>query len=114
MTNANRSKGTAWETRIVEWLRPRFPFVERRAQYGALDRGDLTGLPGVVVEAKAQQRLCLPEWHRQLQAEVDNAGAALGLMCVKIKGVNMPAESIWIVDARHVQGLIAAVVEEPA
>ena len=47
--SASKSKGTAWETAIVRFLKDRgWPNAERRALGGANDRGDIAGVVGVV------------------------------------------------------------------
>jgi hypothetical protein len=44
----SRAKGTSWESAIVTYLIEQgWPHAERRALAGALDKGDITGLPGV-------------------------------------------------------------------
>jgi len=49
--SAARAKGTAWETAIVGYLRGRgAPHAERRALNGSNDRGDIAGIPGLVIE----------------------------------------------------------------
>lgn len=111
--SAQRAKGSTWERRITEWLRPRFPWVERRALAGAQDRGDIAGLAGVVIEAKAVAPeglvATMSAGLRELMAEVDNDHAALGLLCIKRPGTTDPGEAYWIIDPRHVQNLIAMV-----
>ena len=53
-----RAKGTAWESALVKWLRANgFPHAERRALHGAHDKGDITGIPGLVIEAKHAARV---------------------------------------------------------
>ncbi len=85
----SRSKqiGTSWETAIVTYLRANgFPHVERRALNGAKDRGDIAGLPGIVVEAKSQNRITLAEWVDESVTEQANDKAWLGVVWAKRKG----------------------------
>ncbi len=83
----SRAKGTAWETAIVDYLRGTgAPHAERRAQAGTKDRGDIAGLPGVVIEAKSAARLELGAWLAEAEAERANDGAALAVVWHKRRG----------------------------
>lgn len=108
--NAAKVKGSNWESAIVKWLQPRFPWVERRALRGRFDKGDIAGLAGVVIEAKSISGRHLVDVMstglKELQIEVDNADADLGLLCIKRPGFTSPEQAYWIVDPRHVQTLI--------
>jgi hypothetical protein len=85
--SAGRAKGTRWESACVAWLNAHgFPYAERRALAGALDKGDITGIPGVVVEAKSQNRLSLAEWLDEAEQERVNAGAEVGVVWFKRRG----------------------------
>jgi hypothetical protein len=42
--------------------------------HGAADLGDVTGIPGVVIEIKNKQRMELAAWIDEAAAEADNAG----------------------------------------
>lgn len=74
--NRAKQRGTSWETACVDYLRANgFPSVERRALAGALDKGDLAGLPGFAVECKDVAALNLAGWCDEARAEAKNAGA---------------------------------------
>lgn len=61
--NAPKKKGTAAESAVVAYLKANgFPSVERRALRGNKDRGDVAGIPGLVIEVKNKQRTDLAEW----------------------------------------------------
>ena len=82
--SASRRKGTAWESAVVEFLRDHgFPHAERRALSGSLDKGDLTGLPGLMVECKAEKSIDLAEYMDEVKVQTSNAGAQLGVAVVK-------------------------------
>ena len=82
--SASRRKGTAWESQVVEYLRGHgFPYAERRALSGALDRGDITGVPGVMVECKAEKSITLATYMDEVRVQTANAGAQLGVAVVK-------------------------------
>ena len=79
MTNKSKTKGTAWESRLVSYLQSHgFPYAERRALAGSNDRGDVTGIPGVVIEAKNTKVIALAEWMDETVVETLNARASLG------------------------------------
>lgn len=77
----SKDKGTAWETAIVVALRSvGFYGAERRTPNGTADRGDITGVPGLVVEAKNCGRTELAQWVDEAQIEAYNAGASYGVV----------------------------------
>ncbi|GIG61153.1 hypothetical protein Lfu02_55250 [Longispora fulva] len=82
-----KAKGRAWEKEIIEYLRESgFPHVERRRLAGSADRGDISGLPGLVIEAKHERTYRLPEWVRQAEVERDNDGAGVGVVWARRNG----------------------------
>lgn len=84
----SKEKGTAWESTIVDFLRGAgWPYAERRATNGVNDRGDIAGLPGVVIEAKNEARMDLSGWLREAETERVNDGADVGVVWAKRKGV---------------------------
>ena len=85
--SASKRKGTAWETAVVEYLRANgVPHAERRATGGAKDRGDIAGVPGVVVEAKAAARVELAAWVDEAEVERLNDRADLAVVWHKRRG----------------------------
>jgi hypothetical protein len=71
--SASRAKGTAAETAVVRFLQANgYPSAERRALAGVNDRGDVAGIPGLVIEVKAEKRL-------ELARYVDEALTEAGL-----------------------------------
>lgn len=82
-----KQKGTAAETAVVNWLVSKGrKAVERRTLNGVKDRGDITGLVGVVVEVKNHQRMALAEWVDELDVEMTNDKADTGVVIHKRKG----------------------------
>lgn len=82
-----RAKGTRAETAVVDYLTDAgFAYVERRAGNGIRDRGDIAGLPGVVLEVKNCNRVELAAWADELAEEMTNAGAEVGAVIHKRKG----------------------------
>ena len=82
--SASRRKGTAFETAVVGFLNDHgFPHAERRALRGVDDRGDIAGIPGLVIECKAVREITLAAFVDETEAERRNAGAALGVAVIK-------------------------------
>lgn len=78
--NRNKARGTAWETRVVKFLQANgFPYAERRALSGALDKGDIN-VPGVVWECKNAKSIDLAGWVDEMVKEKDNAGVDIGVV----------------------------------
>jgi hypothetical protein len=87
MTNRNKTKGSAWERAIVNALRAAgWPFAERRLAGAAKDRGDIAGVPGVVIEAKNTASRNLAAWVDETELERVNDGAWLGVVWHKRTG----------------------------
>lgn len=73
--SASKAKGTRWESAIVFFLHlAGWSQAERRTLNGAKDKGDISGIPGVVIEAKNQNRLSLAEWVDEAEREAGAAG----------------------------------------
>jgi hypothetical protein len=102
----SRSKrvGTAAETLVVDFLRlAGFRYAERRALKGQADCGDVTGLPGVVIEVKACKEMKLAEWMDETEAERENAGADIAVCWHKRRGKGSPRD--WYVTMTGAQFL---------
>lgn len=90
--SASKRKGTSWESAIVAYLCEQgWPAAERRALAGALDRGDIAGVPGVAIEAKSVQTVKLAQFIDEAEAERANAGAKVGAVWMKRRGKTSPA-----------------------
>jgi hypothetical protein len=84
MGRASRRKGADHERAIVTWFRSRGrPHIERRIVGMNGDRGDITGWPGVVVEAKNCKQWDMAGWVDQLEQEITEAAADTGAVVVK-------------------------------
>ena len=99
----SKQKRTSAETAVVNWLKAKGrKHVERRSLSGAADRGDIAGIPGVVLEVKNHARMELAEWIKELEVEMANDKAVTGVVIHKRKGkayvgdwyATMPV-SIW-------------------
>lgn len=94
MTTPQKAKGSQWERDVAKWLRENgFEYAERR--YGAgvkMDKGDLVGIPGVVIECKNLGRITLSTIIDETDRERINADAAVGIAVIKRRGKG-PAEA---------------------
>lgn len=82
-----KKAGTAWETEIVEVLIANgWPHAERRRLSGAHDKGDIAGVPGIVIEAKNTNRLAVAAAVDEACVEALNANAPVGVAWFKRKG----------------------------
>lgn len=96
MVNPPRKKGTAAESALVAHLRVSgFPHAERSPLRGNKDRGDVTGIPGVVLEMKDKARYAISEWMAETEAEIANADALTGALIVKPNGIGLTSVGRW-------------------
>jgi hypothetical protein len=107
--SASKKKGTAAETAVVQYLRAvGFIQAERRTLNGAKDRGDITGIPDVVIEVKNCARQELGAWVAEAEIERDNDHASLGVVWHKRRGKGNPGD--WFVTMSGAQ--FAALLRE--
>ena len=97
MANPSKQKGTAWETAVVNWLNNWWPHVERRTLTGSADKGDIAGLVGVVIECKNHKTHQLAKWTDELNAEMANANADLGVLAIKRHGKAHPQDAYYLI-----------------
>jgi hypothetical protein len=105
--SASKDRGTKWETNIVGYLRENgVPAAERRALAGTQDRGDIAGIPGVVIEAKSATRITLAEWVAEAEQERLNDNARYGIVWAKRAGKTSPAEGYAIMTGAALVALL--------
>jgi Holliday junction resolvase len=84
MANPSKRKGTQFETDVVRYLVEHGqPYAERRALTGSADKGDVSGIPGVMIEAKNEKTVTLGAYLDEVKVETANAGASIGVAVVK-------------------------------
>lgn len=87
MTNPSKQRGTRYEGEVADYFRRQgWVQAERRALAGANDMGDITGIPGVVIECKNHRTHDLAGWVAELEVELGNAGCDIGLVAVRRRG----------------------------
>jgi len=83
----SRRKGAAAENEVVKYLRAHgFPYAEKRLAGSDDPMGDITGIPGVVIEVKNHATLDLGGWVTQLVEELAFTKADVGAVIHKRKG----------------------------
>jgi hypothetical protein len=93
VTHPNKVKGNRAELAVATYLRTvGFPYAERSRAGWQSDRGDIDGIPGVVIEVKDCRKHDLSGWMAETEAEVANAGAVTGLLVVKRRLHTDPAD----------------------
>lgn len=93
---AIKAKGRDAENAIVDLLRTSgWPLAERRRLTGTLDRGDITGVPDVVLESKSGATIKLAEWLRETERERLNDNALYGALVIKLRGVGATRAHEW-------------------
>lgn len=113
--SASKARGTAHETAIVNYLKVNgFPLTERRALSGNKDRGDIAGvMPGLVIEAKSQNRISLAEWVDEAEVEGRNDGADLAVVWAKRKGKGSVGDGYVVMTGRQFVDLLHRLTERP-
>ena len=87
MTTPQKRKGSDHELRIAKYLVERgWIHAERRVAGATLDKGDIYGIIGCVIEAKNEKRIDLSGYLKELDVEMKNAKAETGVVIVKKKG----------------------------
>lgn len=87
---SNKDKGTRAETAVVRLARELdFPYAERRALTGGKDRGDITGIPGVVIQVKDQAERRIKTWQVDTLHQAANDGANTCILVVKVPRKNV-------------------------
>lgn len=102
MVNKSGNIGTATETAVVRAILTRgFPYAERRRLTGILDRGDITGTPGITWEvkggatAKTASDAQVDLWLRETERERQNNGDDLGVLVMARKGIGAANAHRW-------------------
>lgn len=115
--SASRRKGTNWESAIVDYLTANGATqTERRALCGTNDRGDIAGIPGLVIEAKNEKRIDLAGYVTEAEQERTNDGARIGLAWVKRRGKTSPGDAYVVMTGANLVRLLtdAGYIREPA
>lgn len=108
-------KGPKFEADVVTYLQAHgFRYAERRVQGGQKDKGDVGGIPGVVLELKNQNRLSLAEWVDEAEQEAVNAGVTIFAVVHKRRGKGDAGEAYCTLPLHVLTYLLADHSEVPA
>lgn len=108
-------KGPFFEKQVVEYLQAHgFPYAERRVMGGTKDKGDIGGIPGVVLELKNQKRESLAEWVDEAEQEAVNAGVTVFAVVHKRRGKADAGEAYCTLPLHVLTYLLADHSEVPA
>jgi len=87
VTSPQKRKGSAAELAVAKWLRKLGWIHAERSRAGWQDdRGDIDGLPGICIEVKAEKKIDIPGYLRELEVEIENAKAWTGAVIIKRRG----------------------------
>jgi Holliday junction resolvase len=105
MSATNKRKGSKFEIDVLKWFRCKGYNAERLRLAGSKDEGDLVvyvaGKP-YLFECKATKKIDLPQFWRELEAEVINYAAARDMKAnpigyVLVKRRNASTEDAWVI-----------------
>jgi hypothetical protein len=109
VVSTSSRNGREAENKVAQALRDAgFIHAEPRARRGRSDTGDITGLPGVVIEVKAAKELELAKFMNQAEAERANAGADLAVLWHKRRGKSNPEDWYVTISGRTFLELLTA------
>lgn len=87
MSTAAKRKGSKAELDVVKYLKDNgWKYADRRLAGSSADKGDISGVNGVVFEIKNQAKMDLAGWTAELLDEIGNADAETGAVIHKRKG----------------------------
>lgn len=90
---AAKAKGAGAERDVVTCLREDgFPYADRRLAGATLDKGDISGIPGVTIEIKNHDKMNLSGWLEELATEMANDNAWTGVVWHKRRGRGNPRD----------------------
>lgn len=106
---SNKAKGSRWENAIVDHLRANgAPHAERRLAGSAKDRGDIAGLPGVVVQAKDWARIEPGPWLAEAEQQRANDGADIAVVWAKRRGKASAGDGFVLISPATLIRLLSA------
>ena len=113
MTSPQKRKGSAAELAVAKWLRKLGWIHAERSRAGWTDdRGDIEGMPGVCIEVKAEKKIDIPGYLRELEVEIANAQAWTGTVIVKRRG-SMNVDDWYAVMPAKIWGELMVMLDQP-
>lgn len=111
MVNRSKAKGTQFETLVTDFLRLKFPHARRATLTGNIDRGDVTGVPGLTVQCKNQKSVSLGAWVDASKDQAANACADFAVVVHKRVGKANASEQFATMPLGDFARLYAAYVK---
>lgn len=113
MTSPQKRKGNSAELAVAKWLREWGWVNAERSRAGWQDdRGDIDGLPGVVVEVKNQKTIDISGYLSELEVEMENADAWTGVCIVKRRG-SLDVDDWYAIMPAHVWAELLTLIDFP-
>lgn len=116
MANRAKQRGTAHESRIVQWLRVHgWPYARRITQKGSRDEGDIRladGVP-VMIEAKNEKSITIGAYIAELDAQCVNADCDQGVVIIKRRGTTDVGKYYLLTTVDRWNDLALASIEVP-
>jgi hypothetical protein len=95
VASSQKRKGNRAELDVVRWLQTMGHPKAARIQAGTHDDcGDVSGIPGVVIEVKNRQQHDWAQYFRRLATQIINADAYTGVIVAKRAGETDPGK--WL------------------
>ena len=105
----SRATGTRWESTIRDFLIDSgWLYCERRTLSGVNDKGDIAGIPAVMVEAKAEKQIALASYMNEVEVEKRNANAEVGVAWVKRRGKSAAGDGYVVMSGHQFVQLLKA------
>jgi hypothetical protein len=100
VASSQKRKGSRAELDVARWLQTMGHHKAARIQAGTHDdTGDISGLPGIVVEVKDRMQHNWKEYFGQLATQIINADAYTGIIIVKRPGITDPGKWLAVMPA---------------
>jgi hypothetical protein len=113
LTSPQKRKGSAAELAVAKWLRKLGWIHAERSRAGWQDdRGDIDGMPGVCIEVKAEKKIDIPGYLRELEVEIENAKAWTGTVIIKRRG-STNVDDWYAVMSAKIWGELMLMLDQP-
>ena len=113
MTSPQKRKGSAAEPAVAKWLRKLGWIHAERSRAGWQDdRGDIDGMPGVCIEVKAEKKIDIPGYLRELEVEIAHAKAWTGTVIIKRRG-STNVDDWYAVMPAKIWGELMVMLDQP-
>ena len=111
--SAARAAGTAFESAVVAYLAAHgFIHAERQPLSGSRDRGDIGGVAGWTLEAKACRAMDLAGWAAEARVESINAGTRWHAVIAKRRGRGVAEAYVVVPLAIFVEAIASDLPED--